>query len=130
MRFGWLLAHFAGSRRGDRRPAQGEPRMTEKSKHYANEIVAEVGGGPLSPDVEAAIAEAIRLAEGGAPAPVPSTKQTPPPGRQVAPRETTLVPIGKLKDSPFQIRTQIDGDELQELPHNIARPGFDTPILV
>jgi len=103
--------------------------MTEKSKKYADEIVEEVGGGPLSPDVEAAIAEAIRLAEGGAPAPVPSTKQTPPPGRQVAPRETTLVPIGKLKDSPFQVRTEIDGDELQELADSIARKGVDTPIV-
>lgn len=104
--------------------------MTEKSKQYADEIVAEVGGGPLSPDVEAAIAEAIRLAEGGAPAPVPSTKQTPPPGRQVAPKEITLVPIAKLKDSPFQIRSEIDGEELQELADNIARTGVDTPIVV
>jgi len=104
--------------------------MTEKWKKFVDEIVQEVGGGPLSPDVEAAIAEATRLAEGGAPALESPAAQAPPSARQPLPNQITLVPLEKLKDSPFQMRKEMDGDELQELADNIARNGLESPITV
>src|SRR5260370_18311306 len=104
--------------------------MAEKWMKYRDEIRAEIGGGPLSLDVEAAIAEATRLAEGGAPAPEAPAAQTPSPGRLVLPRQTTLIPLEKLKDGPFQMRAEINAAKLQELAESIARNGLELPILV
>ena len=105
--------------------------MSEKWKKFVDEIVEEVGGGPLSPDVEAAIAEATRLAEGGAPAPESSVAEAlPPSARQPLLNQTTLIPLEKLKDSPYQMRKEMDGDELQELADNIAKNGLESPITV
>jgi len=104
--------------------------MTEKWKRFVDEIVEEVGGGPLSPDVEAAIAEATRLAEGSAPAAELPVAQAPLSARQPLPSQTTLIPLQKLKDSPYQMRKEMDGDELQELANNIAGNGLESPITV
>src|SRR5260370_25496847 len=103
--------------------------MAEKWMKFPDEIRAEIGGGPLSPDVEAALAEAVRLAEGGAPGPEVPAAQTPSSAPVVRHRETTLIPLEKLKDSPFQMRTEMDGDKLQELAASIARTGVKVPIL-
>jgi ParB/RepB/Spo0J family partition protein len=104
--------------------------MPEKWKKFAEEIVEEVGGGPLSPEVEAAIAEATRLAEGGAPAHEPLAPHEPTPVPTVSPIQTTLIPLGQLKDSPYQMRREMDGDELEELTRSIAKKGLETPITV
>ncbi len=104
--------------------------MPEKWKTYAEELVKEFGGGPLSPDVEAALAEATRLAEGGAPAPQPLAPPAPTRIPKTSAIQTALVPVAELKDSPFQMRAEIDGDQLEELARSIAKTGLKIPITV
>jgi ParB/RepB/Spo0J family partition protein len=104
--------------------------MTEKWKTYAEELVKEVGGGPLGPEVEAALAEATRLAEGGAPRPEPMAQPVPSRILKTSQIQTALVPVGELKDSPFQIRKEMDGDQLEELARSIAKTGLKIPITV
>lgn len=104
--------------------------MIEKWKTYAEELVKEVGGGPLGPEVEAALAEATRLAEGGAPRPEPMAQPVPSRIPKTSQIQTALVPVGELKDSPFQMRTEVDGDQLEELAQSIAKNGLKIPITV
>ena len=42
--------------------------------------------------------------------------------------QATLVPLNRLRDSPHQMRKEIDGDVLQELVDSISRNGLDIPI--
>src|SRR5260370_13136745 len=44
--------------------------------------------------------------------------------------QAVLVPLNRLRDGPFQVRKEIDGDALQEMADNMAHNGLNTPITV
>jgi len=105
--------------------------MTEQWQKDMEDIIKEVGGGPLSEEAQAALHEANRLANGGKPEP---TVSQPAPAPASGPRspvmQAVLVPLNLLRDGPFQVRKEIDGDALQEMADNMAHNGLDTPITV
>src|SRR6266849_1769451 len=108
-----------------------EVQMTEQWQKDMEDIIKEVGGGPLSEEAQAALHEANRLANGGKPEP---TVSQPAPAPASGPRspvmQAVLVPLNLLRDGPFQVRKEIDGDALQEMADNMAHNGLDTPITV
>ncbi len=90
--------------------------MTEQWQKDMEDIIKEVGGGPLSEEAQAALHEANRLANGGKPEP---TVSQPAPAPASGPRspvmQAVLVPLNLLRDGPFQVRKEIDGDALQDV---------------